>query len=193
MPRRRAFTIYSSSEKVVRRRILASGNSSSIFLEASSPSIPFIRISIRRISGRYSLYRVQASSPSEPVAVTSISGFDSRMVFNAPATRQSSSTIIIFMSKSPVYSYKKLNYRSEKTDESNMPGKYFDQTGKISGRVRNICLLQLETDFGIVTKIRKPFSCVIWTVPPSAFARSRILDSPIPPEVFPSLLMSASV
>lgn len=74
-----------------------------IFLEASSPSIPFIRISIRRISGRYSLYREQASSPSEPVAVTSISGFASRMVFSAPATRQSSSTIIIFMSKSPVY------------------------------------------------------------------------------------------
>lgn len=35
-----AFTIYSSSEKVVRRRIFASGNSPRIFLEASSPSIP---------------------------------------------------------------------------------------------------------------------------------------------------------
>lgn len=42
-----------------------------------------------------------------------------------------------------------------------MPGKYFDQIRKVSGKVRNICLIQLEKDFGIVTKIRKPFSCVI--------------------------------
>ena len=74
-----------------------------------------------------------------------------------------------------------------------MPGKYFDQIRKVSGKVRNICLIQLETDFGIVTKIRKPFYCVIWTVPPSAFARSRILDSPIPPEVFFALLLSDTV
>lgn len=33
-----------------------------------------------------------------------------------------------------------------------MPGKYFDQIRKVSGKVRNICLIQLETDFGIVTK-----------------------------------------
>lgn len=28
-----------------------------------------------------------------------------------------------------------------------MPGKYFDQIRKVSGKGRNICLIQLETDF----------------------------------------------
>ena len=54
-PRLRALIMYSSSEKVVSRRILASGCAAIMVSDASSPFISSILMSMRRTSGEYLL------------------------------------------------------------------------------------------------------------------------------------------
>ena len=68
-----AFIIYSSSLKVVRYSILASLCLLRITAPASSPVIPFILMSIRRISGIFLSKSSIASEPELPVPTTSIS------------------------------------------------------------------------------------------------------------------------
>ena len=74
-----------------------------------------------------------------------------------------------------------------------MPGKYFDQIRKVSGKVEKYLSDSIRNRFRDRPKDPKTILLVIWTVPPSVFARSRILTVPYHRKYFLALLLSDPV
>ena len=156
--------MYSSSENVVRRSILASGYFPSIFSAASRPVMPCILISMSITSGICSSYSFTACCPLSPTADTSMSSCALSIVFSESDTRLSSSIITIFMSCS---------FLIHALIFMHFVYPHF---------------------FMSVTNIMKPSSAFIRMVPPIAATRSFIFFMPIPSPVSPeSLLSSADV